>query len=70
MIPTNTCTVTLADAHAHSVVLNNVPGAGAANMAGKADAARNALAELADQAATQLASFTQGDTLTITVTQP
>ena len=68
--PTNTYTVTFADAHAHSLQYAAAPGSGGNTMAGKADALRNVLNQAADNAATLLSSFTAADTLTVTITQP
>lgn len=69
-LPTNTYTVTFADAHSHTVQYSAVPAAGGNTMPGKMDALRNVLLEAADNAATILSSFTSGDTLTVTITQP
>ena len=69
-IPTNTCTVTFADAHSHTVQYSAVPAAGGNTMPGKMDALRNVLLEAADNAGTILSSFTASDTLTVTITQP
>jgi hypothetical protein len=69
-LPTNTYTVTFADAHAHSVQFPAVPAAGGNNMSGKMDALRNVILEAADNAASILSTFTSGDTLTVTITQP
>jgi len=69
-IPTNTCTVTFADAHSHTVQYSAVPAAGGNTMPGKMDALRNVLLEAADNAGTILSSFTATDTLTVTITQP
>ena len=69
-LPTNTCTVTFADAHAHTVVYSAVPAAGGNTMPCKMDALRNVLLEAADNAANILNGFTAADTLTVTITQP
>ena len=69
-LPTNTYTVTFADAHAHSVQFPAVPAAGGNNMSGKTDALRNVILQAADNAASILSTFTAGDTLTVTITQP
>ena len=69
-LPTNTYTVTFADAHSHTVQYSAVPAAGGNTMAGKADALRNVLLEAADNAASILSSLTAADTLTVTITQP
>ena len=69
-LPTNTYTVTFADAHAHSVQFPAVPAAGGNNMSGKTDALRNVILQAADNAASILSAFTAGDTLTVTITQP
>lgn len=69
-VPTNTYTITFADAHSHTVQYSAVPAAGGNTMPGKMDALRNVLLEAADNAATILGSFTSGDTLTVTITQP
>ena len=63
--PTNTFTVTFADAHAHTLVIPAVPGNATATDGGKADALLNVL-----QGAVNLSAFTPADTLTVTVTQP
>jgi len=68
--PTNTYTVTFADAHSHTLQYPEMPGSGGNTMAGKADALRNVLQEAADNAGNLLSAFTAGDTLTVTVTQP
>lgn len=69
-LPTNTCTVTFADAHAHSVQYSVVPAAGGNTMPGKMDALRNVLLAAADNAGNILSTFTATDTLTVTITQP
>lgn len=69
-LPTNTYTVTFADAHAHSVQFPAVPAAGGNTMPGKMDALRNVLLEAADNAGSILGALTAGDTLTVTITQP
>lgn len=69
-LPTNTYTVTFADAHAHTVQFPAVPAAGGNNMSGKSDALRNVILQAADNAASILSAFTAADTLTVTITQP
>jgi uncharacterized protein YfaS (alpha-2-macroglobulin family) len=68
--PTNTYTVTFADAHAHTSQHPGVPGSGGNTMAGKADALLNCMQNEQISAALDLAAFTAGDTLTVTITQP
>lgn len=69
--PANTCTVTFSDAHAHTFVFPSVPGGPGGNvMATKWDALRNALLGMEAAVVPDLAAFTAGDTLTVTVTQP
>lgn len=69
-LPTNTYTVTFADAHSHTVQYSAVPASGGNIMSGKMDALRNVILEAADNAGNILSSFTAGDTLTVTITQP
>ena len=61
--PTNTFTVTIADAHSHSVPQSGIPASG------KTDAALSALQAIQDQPNT-LAALAVADTWTITITQP
>ena len=61
--PTNTFTVTVADAHAHSVQQAGIPGSS------KLDATLSAMQVAQDQPSTFSALVTT-DTWTITVTQP
>ena len=61
--PTNTFTVTVADAHAHSVQQAGIAGSS------KLDAALSAVQVAVDQPATFAALLTT-DTWTITITQP
>jgi hypothetical protein len=61
--PTNTFTVTIADAHSHSVAQSGVAGST------KLDAALSVLQNAVEQP-TAYAGFTTTDTWTITVTQP
>jgi hypothetical protein len=72
--PTNTCTVTFADAHSHTFVSAAI-AAGGGNpsgnvMATKLDALLSAAQGLLASAPADFAAFTQTDTLTVTVTQP
>jgi hypothetical protein len=68
--PTNTFTVTFADAHSHSVQFPGIPGNANMPDGGKADALASLLdnPNVADGSA--LSVLTAGDTLTVTVTQP
>jgi hypothetical protein len=59
-IPTNTYTVTIADAHSHTVPQSGVPAAT------KQDAVRNVL----NEGDADFGVLVQTDTWTITVTQP
>jgi len=68
--PTNTYTITFADAHAHTFVAGTIPGQGGNVMTGKVDALLNAVNGIQANAAADLAAFTAGDSLTVTVTQP
>lgn len=61
--PSNTYTITIADAHSHSVELDKLPGSS------KIDAVLNALQNVVIESA-ELSALTAGDTWTITVTQP
>jgi hypothetical protein len=61
--PNNTFTVTVADAHSHSVAQSGIPGSS------KTDAALSVLQALQDQPNT-LAALAVADTWTITITQP
>jgi hypothetical protein len=63
MTTTNNFTVTVADAHSHSIAQAGVPGED------RIDAALAVLQALADQEAAY-AAFNTGDTWTISVTQP
>ena len=67
--PTNTYTITIADAHSHSWQVAGTPGNGGNTVAGKLDALRGLLNGQADRTA-DFAAFTDTDTITITVTQP
>jgi hypothetical protein len=69
-LPTNTYTITFADAHSHTVQFPAVPAAGGNTMPGKMDALRNVLLQAADNTGSILSAFTAGDTLTVTITQP
>jgi hypothetical protein len=59
--PANNYSVTVADAHSHSVAQSGIPGGS------KIDAALSALQALEDQT---LPTFVTTDTWTITITQP
>ena len=61
--PTNTFTVTVADAHSHSVPQSGIAGSG------KIDAVLSAVQALQDQPSA-LAALVVTDTWTITITQP
>jgi hypothetical protein len=61
--PSNTYTVTVADAHTHSVQQAGIPGSS------KLDAALSALQAAQDEP-TAFSELTTADTRTITVTQP
>lgn len=66
--PTNTFTITLADAHSHSVVLTGMPGNATCCDGGKADALRAVLDNI--YANSDFGAILATDTLTVTVTQP
>jgi hypothetical protein len=68
--PTNTCTVTFADAHSHTFAFAGVPAGGNTTMQMKLDALKNTCAREDITAAADFAAFTQTDTLTVTITQP
>jgi hypothetical protein len=61
--PTNTFTVTVADAHSHSVAQSGIAGSG------KIDAVLSAVQALQDQPNT-LSALVVADTWTVTITQP
>jgi hypothetical protein len=61
--PTNTFTVTVADAHSHSVSQSGIAGSS------KLDATLSAMQAMVDQPST-FSAFVTTDTWTITVTQP
>jgi hypothetical protein len=65
--PTNTFTVTIADAHAHSVPQSGVPAAS------KLEAVLDVCQQAVDQLSSPqspFASFVTTDTWTVTITQP
>jgi len=68
-IATNTYTVTVADAHSHSVQLTAQPGNTAGTLDGKLIAIRDALTE-AEASGQIFATLNAADTITVTVTQP
>ena len=74
---TNTYTVTISDAHSHSVQCNPQPGNTNDYMLGKLNAVKDALTELQTSASNPgtptgqlFAALVATDTITITVTQP
>jgi hypothetical protein len=69
-MPTNTFTITFADAHSHSVIFSAIPGNVNAGDGGKPDALLSVLQSPGVSEGTALSSLTTTDTLTVTVTQP
>ena len=65
-----TCTVTLSDDHGHATQFSRERCRGGTKMSAKLDGLRNVMDREADNPSTVVGMLTDGDNLTVTVTQP